>query len=235
MFSVARSEKLEIAAGAVNVVFTDRSDGDFAVALPPAEIEERRCRIVDAPWTWLRQVHGADLVSVDRPGHWAGTEADGAITSAADCPLAIMTADCAPVVLVSDAGVAVVHAGWRGLASGIIENAADRLRELGGMPRQSLIGPCINAGVYEFGEQDLSLLIDAYGPDVGAETTWGTPSLDVPATVASACRRAGWPVPSEPPPCTSDERWYSHRTRSEPGRQATVVWIDSPSEAGVGS
>ena len=233
MFSVARSETFEIAAGTVNVAFTDRGDGDFAVASSPAELDGRRRRIVDKPWTWLRQVHGADIVSVKRPGQWAGCEADGAITSAAGCPLAIMSADCAPVVLVSDGGVAVVHAGWRGLASGVIEKAAAGLHSLGGAPRLSLIGPCINAASYEFGRQDLVRLVEMYGPDVEAETTWGTPSLDVPATVAAACRGADWPVPTQPPPCTSDERWYSHRTRSEPGRQATVAWIEPTPDHGA--
>ena len=215
------------AAGTVQVVFTDRADGDFSIQSDPASLEDNRRSVVDRPWTWLRQVHGSRVVEVTRAGEWAGTEADGAATTSPLAPLAVMTADCAPVVLIADEGFAVVHAGWRGLVAGIVEEAAQRLVDLGAAaPLASLVGPCINPGAYEFSEHDLTTAVGRLGSAVRSETAWGTPALDVPAAVTAACERAGWPAPSIAPACTSDERWFSHRTRMDPGRQATVAWLE---------
>ncbi len=230
--------KVPIATGVVNVVFTDRSDGDFR-PLPAdggdhprddhphlIEVARRRQAISPKPWTWLRQVHGGRAVYVTHPGEFAGVAADAALTTAPGCVLSVATADCAPVVLIAEGGVAVVHAGWRGLAADIIAFSASQLRAVAGAPIAAILGPCINAEVYEFGPQDLALAVASLGPTVEARTGWGTPALDVPAAVVAACERAGWPPPAEPVPCTSDERWYSHRSRADEGRQAAVAWID---------
>jgi hypothetical protein len=222
---MARLEAVPIPAGLVRVAFTDRADGDFQVNRPVSELEPRRRAIVDRPWTWLRQVHGNLVVDVTEPGEGAGVEADASVTVAACCPLAVTTADCAPVVLVAEGGVAVVHAGWRGLLAGVVERAAARLRAAGGEPVASLIGPCIAPGAYEFGGEDLDRAAAGLGDGIRATTAWGSPALDVPVAVAVACERAGWPAPQTTPPCTSDERWYSHRTRADGGRQATVAWL----------
>jgi copper oxidase (laccase) domain-containing protein len=214
-------------AGTVRAVFTDRADGDFAIASDPEALLDNRRSVVDRPWTWFHQVHGDQVVEVVRPGQWAGVEADGAVTTAAFAPLAIMTADCAPVVLVGERGFAVVHAGWRGLVAGIVERAAHKLRRLGaGLPVASLVGPCINPEAYEFSATELAVAAGRLGPTVRSETSWGTPALDVPAAVTAACRRAGWPAPSEQPRCTSEPGWFSHRSRAELERQATVVWLE---------
>lgn len=222
---MAHSVVTAVRSGEVRVTFTDRSDGDFAVALPDAELRPRRSAVADTPWTWFRQVHGDRVLTVEESGAHAGAEADGALTTVGGCPIAIMTADCAPVVLVADNGFAVVHAGWRGLAAGIVERAADGLRAAGASPVASLVGPCINPEAYEFGADDLDTVADLLGDEVRSQTSWGTPALDVPAAVAAACERAGWPRPQGRPPCTSDDRWFSHRTRAEAGRQATVAWL----------
>lgn len=230
---MARVERVPTGAGTVRVVFTSRADGDFRVDLPPAELEPRRAGLVSRPWTWLRQVHGPDVVLVTAPGEGAGTEADGAVTTAPGCPLAVTTADCAPVVLVADGGFAVVHAGWRGLVAGVIDRAAGELARVGGEPVATLIGPCIGPAAYEFGPADLDEAARALGSEVRSTTAWGTPALDVPQAVAAVCRRLGWPEPVGQPPCTSDERWFSHRVRAEAGRQATVAWLERPGAAGA--
>lgn len=224
---MGHSASATVPVGTVQVRFTDRIDGDFAIGSDPSSLAANRRSVIDHPWTWLRQVHGSRVVEVARAGQWAGVEADGAATTAPLAPLAIMTADCAPVVLVAERGFAVVHAGWRGLVEGVVEEAAHKLAELGAArPRQTLVGPCINPGAYEFSEADLALAVDRFGPAVRGTTAWGTPALDVPAAVVAACSAAGWPGPVEPPACTSDDRWFSHRTRSDPGRQATVAWLE---------
>lgn len=236
---MGRLETVRVDGRSAHVVFSNRSDGDFRPVAPPsatpgrrggvpistAALAERRRRIVSERWTWLRQVHGARVVTVASAGGMAGAEADGAVTTASGSPLAVTTADCAPVVLVAEGGVAVVHAGWRGLVSGVVQNAASQLRAIGGQPVASFVGPCISPLAYEFGPDDLDLAARALGEDVRAETAWGTPALDVPAAVSGICRRLGWPPPRSEPACTSDERWYSHRTRTDLGRQVTVAWL----------
>ena len=236
---MAQHRTIEIEGGVVSVAFTDRADGDFRplagdadpAAAPdettPAHqaLEGRRRQVVDAPWTWLRQVHGGRSVYVTTPGDQAGAVADAALTTTPGCPLVVTTADCAPVVLVAEGGVAVAHAGWRGLVAGVIAGAASRLRAVAGGPITALVGPCIGPGAYEFGADDLAAAVDVFGATVRGETSWGTPALDVPAAVAVACEQAGWPLSEETPACTSGDRWYSHRTRVDGGRQATVAWL----------
>ena len=236
-------QSVEVDGGVVTVVFTDRFDGDFRPLPPGADatssrpsddreyrqgLARRRLAIVDRPWTWLRQMHSARVVYVAQAGAEAGVAADGALTTAYGCPLAVTTADCAPLVLVAEAGFAVVHAGWRGLVAGIVDEAASQLRAVGGSPVAALLGPCITVGAYEFGGDDLVAVAAALGEGVRGETDRGTPALDVPAAVSVACERADWIPPSAPVPCTSDRRWYSHRTRADQGRQAAVAWL-SPS------
>ncbi len=216
-----------IESGVLKVYFTDRSDGDFQIRNPAPDVEERRRRIVDAPWTWVRQVHGTTVLVADQPGQHAGQEADGLVTTEPGCPIAVTTADCAPVVLVVDRGVAVVHAGWRGLYNGIIGVAAELVQDVGGEPVEALVGPCVHPAAYEFGTDQLELLADRFGESVVSTTAWDTPALDMPAAVSRACERAGWSV-SETGPCTSDDRMYSHRTRAESERLTTVAWIEVP-------
>jgi YfiH family protein len=217
--------RLPLADGlTAEVRFTGVDDGDFRVLDPTPGLADRRRRLVDAEWNWIRQVHGADVVIAERAGHHQGTEADGLATTVLDCPIAVTTADCAPVILVAERGVAAVHAGWRGLVEGIVERAADQLRNIGGTPLATLLGPCISPGAYEFGAEELAQVVARYGPTCQGVTDEGQMALDVPETVGLACERAGWPRP-ERPACTSDPRWYSHRTRADIGRQTAVVWL----------
>lgn len=242
---MGRRESVAIGAGTVNVYFSDRSDGDLR-ALPPEptddagsqawarDIGERRSAIVDQPWTWLRQVHGARTVLVTEPGQFAGAQADAALTNRPGCPVAVSVADCAPVILVAAEGVAAVHAGWRGLVGGIVEAAASQLRAVAGPPVATLLGPCISPAAYEFGPDVLDEAARLLGEDVRGTTAWDTPGLDVPAAVAVVCERAGWPVPAGASVCTSDTAYFSHRTRADLGRQAAVAWIETDGQAPIG-
>ena len=207
---------------------TDRADGDFQVRRPASDIDERRRAIVDAPWSWIRQVHGTDVVEVAEPGEHAGATADGLITTAPGCPIAVTTADCSPVVLVAERGVAVLHAGWRGLVDGIVETAGERLRELAGHPIEALVGPCIHPNHYEFGAEDMAAVVERYGDEVRGLTAWGTPSLDMPTAVGRACQAAGWKV-TDIGACTSGDRYFSHRIGGDEERQTTVAWIEPAS------
>lgn len=200
-------------------------DGDFGVADPHPDIEQRRQRIVDHPWTWLRQTHSTTVVKVAGTGQHAGAEADGAITGVPFAPIAVTTADCSPVVLVGTTAVSVVHAGWRGASAGIIEEAVDQMQAFGADPVATLLGPCIGPLDYAFGADDLASIEQRYGPTVRSATRTGELALDMAALVSSALARAGWPEPTAAG-CTSDDSFYSHRTRTDSGRQTTVAWLE---------
>lgn len=220
-------EIIDTPAGTTHVVFTDAADGDFAVVDPAADVDLRRRQLLPHPLTSLRQVHGTTTLVVSEPGEHDLAEADAAVTFASNCVVGVTTADCAPVVLVADIGVAVIHAGWRGAAAGVIESAARLLAERGARPVRTLVGPCIQPGAYEFDEQDLARLAGSHGADIAGSTEWGTPALDLHEMVASIVEGCGWPRP-ERSPCTSSERYFSHRTRGDRQRLLTAAWIERP-------
>ncbi len=208
--------------------FTARVDGNLAIDVEPATLEARRRSVVDAPWTWLRQVHGADVVTVRGPGQGAGAPADGAVTAAPGAVLAVQHADCAPVVLLADGVVGVAHAGWRGLVAGVVEAAVAAMRQAGAGEVRAVIGPCIRARCYEFGAGELALVAEAPGESVRATTSAGAGGLDLAAGVRAALERSGVAAVDDTGACTACEgdRYFSHRARAERERQATVVWLE---------
>jgi copper oxidase (laccase) domain-containing protein len=171
-------------------------------------------------------VHGASVVVVTEPGEHAGTEADAAVTVVPGVVLAVHTADCAPILLHGGGGIAVVHAGWRGLAAGVVEGATSALAELGAAPTAAVLGPCIRPRCYEFGEEELDLMVGRYGPTVRGETAAGMPALDLAAGVAVACRRLGIDLVDAGTCTACSPRHFSYRARRDQGRQALVAAID---------
>jgi polyphenol oxidase len=208
-----------------HVLFTDRSHGDLAVG--SAGVLDRRRQVVPGPWTWLRQVHGGRVVVVEHPGQHAGEEADAAVTATPGAVLAVQVADCAPVALLADAAVGVVHAGWRGLVAGVVPAAVEAMRDLGAGEIRAVVGPCIRPGCYEFGPDDLDRVAAVLGDVVRVRTDDGRPALDVPAAVRTALQRAGVTDVSDDGVCTacSDEHW-SHRAAGDEARQAVVAWVE---------
>ena len=214
-----------------SVRFTGRDEGDMGhggqyVVDVDAEVEARRRAVVDRPWTWLRQVHGADVVEVRVPGDGAGTRADAAVTAEAGCVLAVLVADCAPVALASREGVVgVAHAGWMGLLAGVLERTVERMRALGATDVRAVLGPCIRPGCYEFGAEHLDRLAARLGDGVRGATDTGAPALDVPAAVHAALATVGVDMVDDVGRCTAcDAGYYSWRARRDTQRQAVVVW-----------
>lgn len=191
-----------------------------------AAVAGRRAAILDRPWTWLRQVHGNRVVVVSAPGASAGKEADAAVSDAPGAALCILTADCAPVALASPEGVlGATHAGWRGLAAGVLEATASAMRALGASDITAALGPCIRPGCYEFGAADLDTVAARLGEEVRACTLTGRPALDLPAAVRVGLDRAGVRLEHDVGACTAcSPAWFSHRARGEPERQAMLVW-----------
>jgi len=209
---------------------TTRADGDLAVTGAEPGLTARRRAVVDLPWTWLTQVHGAEVVTVTRPGEHAGTAADAAVTAVAGAALAVTTADCVPVVLVGreDGAVGVAHAGWKGLLGGVVGAAAEAMAALGHPPVRAVIGPCIRAERYEFGPADLDAVAARWGDEVRSTTAAGTPALDVVAGVRRALAEVGVTDVADEGTCTAAdaERFWSFRARGEAGRIATVAWLE---------
>jgi polyphenol oxidase len=213
-------------AGGSEVLAGGRVSGDFAGPLGPGSVGAQR-RLADAPWTWLRQVHGSRVVVVGRPGACRDEEADAAVTPCAGAALVIRTADCAPVGLGSPEGVvAAVHAGWRGLMAGVVENAVATMRSLGATEVTAALGPCIAPHAYRFSRPDLEQVAARYGRRVVSKDQAGDPALDMTQAVRAAVEGAGASLVADSGICThcSLDHW-SWRAAKDEGRQATVVWV----------
>lgn len=218
------------------ITLTGRAEGDLGSvaqrgpAGPDAVVEARRRTVAEGPWTWLRQVHGSTVVVVTLPGEHAGAEADAAVTDHPDAVLAVLTADCAPVGFRSAEGIrGVAHAGWRGLAAGVVEATVDAMRGLGATTVEAVLGPCIHPECYEFGPSDLDEVASRLGAHVRATTSAGRPALDLPGAVRHAIAAAGAILSDDPCPCTACDleadgspRFFSHRARGDEERQALV-------------
>ena len=210
--------------------FTEASDGDFRIDAEQPGLDDRRRAVVDAPWTWLTQVHGATVVVVDRPGDGAGTEADASVTASIGAPLAIQTADCVPVLLVGEGIVGAAHAGWRGLAQGVLDATVEVMRRRSDGPIEALVGPHISASAYEFGADDLDGLVRRFGPSVAATSSTGTPALDVAEAVRVSLDRLDVAGMRFVGGCTgSSTRWHSPRVRGDRARQTSVIWLEERS------
>ena len=236
---------LDLTVGAARVVFTDRHGGvsapPYATANlglltddDPAAVRENRRRVAATiggaaadpdRWFRIRQIHGAAVqVADDRDG----VDADASVTDRAGVTLAVLTADCAPVALVADGAVAAVHAGWRGLVTGVLEAAVAALRTRSRGAVRAVLGPCIHPGRYEFGEAELDRVVTRLGPTVRARTDDGRPALDLRAGVRAALGAVGVEQLSDVDVCTaaSDDH-FSHRRDGVTGRQALLVWRES--------
>jgi len=210
--------------GGTQVRWSGRRDGDLAGSGPA--VERRRQQVVALPWTVPRQVHGNHVTVVRAPGEGSGMEADAAVTAVPGAAMAVLTADCAPVALASDEGViGVAHAGWRGLAAGVVDETVHAMRSLGATRIQAVLGPCIRTACYRFGSDDLDAVVRRTGPEVRGRDRHGNPALDVAAGVVAALRRAGVDDVDDVGTCTAcSEGHWSWRARRDQARQATVVW-----------
>lgn len=189
-------------------------------------------RLLPAEPVWLRQVHGARVVEAV-PGS-AGEEADAAVAREPGRVCAVLTADCLPVLLADEAGtvVAIAHAGWRGLAAGVIENVV-RALGAGGVAPGSLIaylGPAIGGGAYEVGSDVFETFVAA---DAGAATAFapqdgGKFLADLNMLARQRLARLGVRRVHGGTLCTHSDatRFYSYRRDGTTGRMASLVWLE---------
>lgn len=196
-----------------------------------ANREALRCGLglAHEPW-WLNQVHGTRVIDVDVAGTRRGQRADGAITRRAGRVLCVLTADCLPIFFAERQGraIAVVHAGWRGLAAGIIECAVEQLAV---DPSQlcAWIGPGIGAAHYQVGDQVKNAFAEdghAHKAFVQVDSHHWQADLAMLATLRlGGC---GLREVYASGACTFEEpqKFYSYRRDGVTGRMASLIWID---------
>lgn len=151
---------------------------------------------------------------------------DAHVTDRDDLALAVLTADCVPVALLAPWGIGIAHAGWRGLAGGVLGGTVGELLALGADIDASadqiaaFIGPCAGPCCYEVGEEVHAAFERWPGHDPDART------IDLPALVGAALAHEGVGSIASAGRCTiCDERYFSHRASGgTTGRQAGVVW-----------
>ena len=169
----------------------------------------------------VHQVHGRDVVRLDRPLD-EPPPADAAVTSTLGLALVVQVADCVPLLLADLSGgqVAVVHAGWRGVAAGVVDAALDALAASG--PVRAWIGPAICPGCYEVSEEVRDEVAAAV-PEAAATTRQGTAAVDVRAGVMAQLAARGV-VGELIGGCTFESPdLYSFRRDAVTGRQAGVI------------
>jgi polyphenol oxidase len=220
--------------GAGHALFTTRAHGNLSsVGGDGAEhgLESReRLREQLGVRRLLRgyQVHGTtvqrvgDAVQPDSESQ-PEIEADGQATALSNLGAIVLTADCLPVALGANGAVAMVHAGWRGLAAGVLEEGVRAVRELGGEDDiVAIIGPGAGPCCYEVGEE----VHAAFG---GAHSAQGphTRNIDLKAIARDRLLAVGVTEVQDLAICTiCDERFFSHRREgARAGRQGGVAWL----------
>jgi len=200
-------------------VRTNRELAAKSLGLDPTEV------------VWMNQVHGMDVAVVDGPwGDRPVAEVDAIVTVKRGLALAVLTADCTPVLLADPvAGVAAAaHAGRPGMAAGVVPAAVRAMIELGAEPSRIVArtGPAVCGRCYEVPEA-MRAEVAAVEPAAYAETSWGTPAVDVTAGVHAQLERLGVRDRAQSPVCTreSDDH-FSYRRDRTTGRLAGYVWLD---------
>jgi YfiH family protein len=208
----------------VEVRTTDLDDGDFHIDSDPVGLRSRRASVMDGEWAVVRQVHSATVVDAD-PN--STPDADGLVTATPGQPIAVQGADCAPIAFITDGGpIAVAHAGWRGIAGGIVSTTVEELERAGAITTRAIVGPVIGPECYAFGEDDLDRVAAALGDDVRGSTSDGAPALDLRAAITSAFAAVDVYDVQFVAGCTAcGTAGFSHRARSDTGRHALAARI----------
>jgi len=219
-------DHLAIALPGGTALFTTRrggvSDGPFASlnlglltdddADRVFENRARVERIAGGRLAQARQVHGTDVVEADPV---TMVEADGQVTARRGVAAVALTADCLPIALVAPEAVGMLHAGWRGLANGVIRSGVEALRRIGAGRIEAAIGPGAGPCCYEVGDE--------------VRAAFGTSgrTVDLKAIARERLTEAGVDAVHDCGLCTmhDPERFFSHRRdRGITGRQAGVAW-----------
>jgi len=216
-------------------LFTDRRSGhsrapyeSFNLALHVGDdslvVAQNREKLasLSAPLQFMNQVHGDAVVVID--DFVNEPTADALITQNPHIALAVMVADCIPLLLVSDSVIAAVHVGRRGLVNGIAVKTVNKMRELGASHIRAELGPSICGKCYEV-PQDLADEVALLHPVAMSMTIFSSPALDLPRALVAALEAVG--VSSQVSAvCTLENpNYFSYRRHNITGRTAGVIWL----------
>lgn len=198
----------------------------------PAAVAENRRRlrqVLPAAPLWLRQVHGTRCVDAARAA--PGAEADAAVARAPGVVCAVLTADCLPLLLCDEAGttVAAAHAGWRGLAAGVIE-ATVRAMDLPGERLVAWLGPAIGPENFEVGGEVRAAFV-AHDPAAVRAFVPGAPGkwlCDIYRLARQRLAALGVHRVAGADFCTARDagRFFSYRRDGATGRMAALIWLE---------
>lgn len=209
------------------------------VADDPAHVAENRARLqalLPGRPAWIAQVHGTDVVDAASvgPGQPVRT-GDASIAGAPGIVCAILTADCLPVLFADRAGkvVGAAHAGWRGLAGGVLGQTVARMRAAGAGEVTAWMGPAIGPQAFEVGQDVFDSFARALpGIDVGFAFTTrrahpGKYLADMFALARLMLAADGVSSVAGGGDCTATQadRFYSYRRDGVTGRQASLIWL----------
>jgi polyphenol oxidase len=186
---------------------------------------------------WLRQVHGVEVLRFDAPASLSGDfnrdepVADAAVTAQKNCVLSILTADCLPVLFCNIEGteVAAAHAGWRGLAAGMLENTVQAMHS---KPETLMawLGPAAGPLAYEIGVEvrDAFLHLDASAGAAFTSTRENHWRVDLYRLARLRLQSAGVKNIYGGDHCTisEPEKFFSHRRDHHTGRMASLIWFE---------
>ncbi|MHA7295452.1 polyphenol oxidase family protein [Arthrobacter sp. HLT1-21] len=222
------------------VAFTNAEAGNLAhhVQDEPTSVRRRRrdlegaLGVAGGSLRFMHQTHSADAVLVHPGPIVEAVSADAQVSPDGSVPLAVMTADCVPVVLSAGRGPggasAVIHAGRQGVLTGVVANTVELIRRGDAKDLTAWIGPAICGLCYEVPEK-MRREVAAVVPAAWATTRWGTPGLDLPGAVRSQLATLGVEIRTVTDDasalCTlENESLYSHRRSPAAGRFAGLVW-----------
>lgn len=187
--------------------------------------------VLPADPRYLRQVHGIDVAEIDALAPNAAITADGAVTGSPGNVATVLTADCMPLLLAARAGtrVAAVHAGWRGMAAGVIESAVDAMRVDGG-EILAWMGPTIGPDAFEVGPEvrEAFMARDARAEEAFCAHTPGKFMADLYRLARQRLAARGVRAVFGGGFCTWHEhdRFFSYRRVQKSGRMGAFIWVE---------
>ncbi|SQG65002.1 Laccase domain protein yfiH [Corynebacterium renale] len=228
-------------------VFTTRAGGvsshpyssfnlAYHVGDEPSAVAANRRRLAEVigvpaeNFVWLEQLHTNTVAVVDKPISEPIEATDAVVTTTPGLALAVMVADCVPVLLADETSgvIAAVHAGRMGARNGIVPATVKVMEDRGARPDRihALLGPAAGGQSYEVPEQ-MAADVEKHLPGSRTRTAQGTPALDIRAGLVRQLMSLGiTAIDADPRDTITDHDFFSHRREGTTGRQVGLIWMD---------
>jgi len=208
-------------------LISDSDDGDFSLAQQPENyLAENQRKLYKGEWNWLTQEHGTEIVWLEDDERSLGIRGDALATISSQKVIAITVADCLPLLLTEQSGIlSLMHLGWRGIEGGLLEKTLQFIRSKSSEPITAILGPCIDTCCYEFGQNELRILVEKYGEKIVGRTNKGSIAFDMRACVKEILKSSNVEIKYEEDSCTKcDSRYWSFRADGTGKRQVMIAW-----------